>query len=170
MDEKPLPRLPTNLSSRPKRSEVERSAVPFQAETVCFRPEGSWACGPPKWMKNRCCGLPTNLLVILWTSEDWCDCSSALMGLKPSTPPQLCHPDRRAHGPDGPPKWMKNRCCVFPRTCHLDRSEVERSAVPFQAETVCFSTAGLMGLRPTQVDEKPLLRFTHELVRHPLNF
>jgi hypothetical protein len=33
-----------------------------------------------------------------------------------------CHLDRRAHGPDGPPKWMKNRCCGLPRTCHLDRS------------------------------------------------
>jgi hypothetical protein len=37
----------------------------------------------------------------------------------------LCHLDRRAHGPDGPPKWMKSRCCVFPRTCHLDRSEAK---------------------------------------------
>jgi hypothetical protein len=33
-----------------------------------------------------------------------------------------------------------------------------------------ISTGGLMALRPTQVDEKPLLRFTHELVSHPLNF
>jgi hypothetical protein len=33
-----------------------------------------------------------------------------------------------------------------------------------------ISTGVLMGLRPTQVDEKPLLRFTHELVSHALNF
>jgi hypothetical protein len=34
----------------------------------------------------------------------------------------------------------------------------------FSAEEMCFATGGLIGLRPTQVDEKPLLRFTHELV------
>jgi hypothetical protein len=42
---------------------------------------------------------------------------------------------------------------------------------PFQPSVqVCFSTDLLWALRPTQVDEKPLLRFTHELVSHPLNF
>ncbi len=25
----------------------------------------------------------------------------------------LCHPDRRAHGPDGPPKWMKKPLLRF---------------------------------------------------------
>ncbi len=38
---------------------------------------------------------------------------------------RICHLDRRGHGPYGPPKWMKNRCCGLPRTCHLDRSEAE---------------------------------------------
>jgi hypothetical protein len=39
----------------------------------------------------------------------------------------------------------------------------EKPVLRFSHELV-ISTGVLMGLRPTQVDEKPLLRFTHELV------
>jgi hypothetical protein len=58
------------------------------------------------------------------------------------TPSPLCHLDRSAHGPAAHPSGMKNRCCGLPTnlSSRPKRSEVERSAVPFQAERMCFST------------------------------
>src|SRR6202161_4224475 len=54
----------------------------------------------------------------------------------------LCHLDRRSHGPSGPPKAMKNGSCS---ATTLNGS----AALPF-----VISTGGVMGLRPTQGDEK----------------
>src|ERR1700722_19147979 len=56
--------------------------------------------------------------------------------------PPLCHVDRRSHGAFGPPKAMKNGSCS---ATTLNGS----AALPF-----VMSTGGVMGLRPTQGDEK----------------
>src|ERR1700679_2369198 len=57
----------------------------------------------------------------------------------------LCHLDRRSHGPSGPPKAMKNGSCS---ATTLNGS----AALPF-----VISTGGVMGLRPTQGDQKRVL-------------
>src|ERR1700722_5896223 len=52
-------RRPPLLSSRPERSVVERSAVQRTFPGNDFRPEKSWAFGPPKVMKNTFCSATT---------------------------------------------------------------------------------------------------------------
>src|ERR1700733_12668069 len=52
-------RRPPPLSSRPERSVVERSAVQRTFPGNVFRPEKSWAFGPPKVMKNTFCSATT---------------------------------------------------------------------------------------------------------------
>ncbi len=166
--------LPFVISTEAQRSgEIYGSAA---LSWKCFSTEESWAFGPPKVMKN---GL------LFSNYSTW------------KHRPPLCHLDRSAARGEicgsaalswecfsteeswafGPPKAMKNRfssattlsgsaTLPFVISTEAQRSgEICGSAVPFLG---MFFDRGVMGLRPTQGDEKPLLFSNYPLwKRHP---
>src|SRR5580704_9174598 len=135
------------------------------------RPEKSWAFRPPKVMKNTFCAATTlngsaALPFVISTG--------GVMGLRPTQGDEErvlfsnhCCWKRQlsplSSRPEeswafGPPKAMKNGSCS---ATTLNGS----AALPF-----VISTGGVMGLRPTQGDEKRVLfsNYTQWKRRHPL--
>ena len=120
------------MSSRPKRSAVERSAVP---SWKCFSTEESWAFGPTQGDEKR---------LLFSNYSAWKD------------RPPLCHLDRseaqwrdlrsllgnvfrqRSRGPSGPPKVMKNGSCSV-------TTLPGRTALPFVISTEAKRSGEICG-------------------------
>jgi hypothetical protein len=103
----------TNLSSRPERSVVERSAVQRTFRGNVSRPERSWSWSPPKGMKKR---IPSG------------------KPLSMEAPPPTCHPERsRGICSSTDLSWKcfstarsrVERSAVVQQICHPDRSVAE---------------------------------------------
>src|ERR1700733_8768473 len=124
---------------------------------LCFRPEESWAFGPPKAMKNGSCSATTlngsaalpfvmstgGVMGLRPTKAMKTDLVQQLLLLEAPASPLSSRPEQS--WAFGPPKAMKNGSC--------SATTVAGSAgLPF-----VISTGAVMGLRPTQGDEKRIL-------------
>src|SRR5271168_1178374 len=138
---------PSPLSSRPKRSAVERSAVQRLFLGNVFSTEFRWAYGPPKVMKNGSCSATTidgsTALPFVISTEakrsgeicgsaalSWkCVFDRVSMGLRPT------QGDEKRLLFSNDYRW-KHR----PPLCHLDRSEAQWRDLRFSGSflEMCF--------------------------------
>ena len=155
--------LPFVISTEAQRSgEICGSAV---LSWKCFSTEESWAFGPPKVMKNGSCSATTvdggtALPFVISTEAQRSGeiCGSAVLSWK-------CVFDRGVMGlwpTQGDEKRLlfSNNCRWRhrPPLCHLDRSAAQWRDLRFSGPFLeMFFDRGVMGLWPTQGDEKRLL-------------
>src|SRR6202046_882232 len=107
--------------------------------------EESWAFGPPKAMKNGSCSATTvaGSAALPFVISTGAQRSGEICGVRGPFLGNVCRPEKS--WAEGPPKAMKNGSC--------SATTVAGSA----ALSFVISTGGVVGLRPTQGDEKRVL-------------